>query len=114
MGLDFTRCNKFMFSFSFSDCILDYSTFFGTKLKKTSFKNCNLKDVDFSQVDLSAAVFENCDLHGACFSNSILEKTDFRTATNFAIDPEGNKIKKAKFSESNLAGLLVKYDLDIG
>jgi uncharacterized protein YjbI with pentapeptide repeats len=113
MGLDFTRCNKFMFSFSFMDCILDYSTFFGTKLKKTSFKKCTLKEVDFSEADLSAGVFENCDLHGTRFSSTVLEKTDFRTAANFAIDPDNNKIKKAKFAETNLAGLLVKYDLDI-
>jgi len=34
MGVDFTRCNRLMFSFYFEKCILDYSTFYGTKLKK--------------------------------------------------------------------------------
>jgi len=29
------------------------------------------------------------------------------------IDPELNRIKKAKFSQSGLAGLLEKYDLEI-
>ena len=38
LGVDFTRCSKFAFSFSFTDCHLDYSNFFGTKLKKTTFK----------------------------------------------------------------------------
>jgi hypothetical protein len=42
-----------------------------------------------------------------------LEKVDFRTAVNYAFDPNSNKIKKAKFSLMGLAGLLSKYDIDI-
>jgi uncharacterized protein YjbI with pentapeptide repeats len=102
-----------MFSFTFTDCHLDYSTFYGTKLKKTNFNNCTLLDVDFSQTDLSASVFNNCDLAATCFSNTNLEKADFRTARNFSIDPDGNKMKKAKFSSLNLEGLLTKHNLDI-
>lgn len=113
LGVDFTRCSKFAFSFSFTDCHLDYSNFFGTKLKKATFKNCTLKDVEFSEADLTASEFLECDLTLARFSNTNLEKTDFRTAVNFSIDPDGNKMKKAKFSVLNLAGLLSKYNLDI-
>jgi fluoroquinolone resistance protein len=112
-GVDFTRCSKFMFSFKFENCSLDYCTFFGTKLKKTNFIKCSLKEVDFSSADLSAAVFTNSDFLGAKFSNTILEKADFRNATNFSIDPEFNKLKKAKFSPLQLEGLLYKYQLDI-
>ena len=36
-GVDFTRCNRFMFSFTFKDSHIDYCTFFGTKLRKTNF-----------------------------------------------------------------------------
>lgn len=113
LGVDFTRCNKFLFSFSFHECLVDYCTFFGTKLKKTRFEDCSMKEVDFSEADLTASVFKNCDLAGARFSNTILEKADFRTAHNFSIDPDGNRVKKAKFSASNLAGLLHKHQLDI-
>ncbi|HEY0298714.1 MAG TPA: pentapeptide repeat-containing protein [Arachidicoccus sp.] len=113
LGLDFTKCNKFLFSFAFSDCHLDYCTFFGTKLKKTNFLNCSMKEVEFSESDLSLAVFKNCDLTGARFQNTNLEKADFRTAQNFAIDPDVNKIKRAKFSVMNLEGLLLRYNLDI-
>ncbi len=113
MGVDFTRCNKFMFTFQFIDCYLDYSTFFGTKIKKTSFSNCSLKEVDFSEADLSGAIFKECDLLGAKFSNTILEKADFRTAQNFSIDPDQNRLKKAKFAVQNLTGLLYKYNIDI-
>lgn len=113
LGVDFARCSKFAFSFSFTECHLDYSNFFGTKLRKTTFKNCTLKDVEFGEADLTASEFLGCDLSSAIFSNSILEKTDFRTAVNFAIDPDVNKMKKAKFSALNLVGLLYRHNLDI-
>ena len=113
LGIDFTRCNKLMFSFRFENCILDYCTFFGTKLKKTHFIKCSLKEVDFGETDLTSSLFTNTDLMGAQFSNTVLEKADFSSATNFAIDPESNKLKKAKFSALQLEGLLYKYQLDI-
>ena len=50
---------------------------------------------------------------GAKFENSILEKADLRTSRNYLIDPELNKIKKAKFSIHGIAGLLAKYDIEI-
>lgn len=113
LGVDFTRCNKFMFSFTFTDCVLDYCTFYGTKLKKTTFTNCSLKEADFTETDLSASVFDRCDLWNAKFSNTILEKTDFRTALNFTIEPEFNKMKRARFTHAGLEGLLTKYNLDV-
>jgi len=83
------------------------------KLKKLIFKNCNLTEVDFTEADLSAALFDHCDLAKALFENTILEKADFRTSYNYSIDPEMNKIKKARFSTPGIAGLLDKYDIDI-
>lgn len=113
LGIDFTQCNRLMFAFSFYGCTLDYSTFLGTRLRKTPFWECSLKEVDFSEADLTAADFRNADLSGARFSNTVLEKADFRTALNFGIDPDFNKLKKARFSAMNLSGLLYKYNLDI-
>lgn len=113
LGVDFSECNKFMFSFLFSDCQLDYSTFCGTKLMKTNFDKCSLKETDFSDVNLSSSKFIDCDLSGTVFSNTILDKVDFRTAKNYSIDPEFNQLKKAKFSSYNLEGLLFKHQLDV-
>ena len=113
MGIDFSRCNNFNFSASFENCPLDYCSFFRKKMKKTSFIDCSLKETDFTETDLSMAIFKNCDLLNACFMHSVLEKTDFRTAKNYVLDPEMNKIKKAKFSLAGIAGLLAKYDIDI-
>ena len=70
-------------------------------------------EVDFSETDLVGSVFKNCDLSGTIFENTHLEKADLRTAYNYHIDPESNKLKKAKFSLQGLPGLLDKYGLEI-
>ena len=63
--------------------------------------------------DLSLSVFSNCDLAGAMFENTNLENSDLSSSFNFSIDPENNRIKKAKFSTSGIKGLLDKYDIII-
>ena len=113
IGLDFEPCSAFLFAVSFKSCVLDYSSFFGKKLKNTRFVECSLKEVDFSTTDLSGALFGNCDLSMAVFKQCNLEKSDFRTAYNYAFDPEQNRMKKARFSVSGLAGLLGKYNIEI-
>jgi uncharacterized protein YjbI with pentapeptide repeats len=72
-----------------------------------------MHEVDFSNCDLSAALFQNCDLRSAVFDKTILEKADLRGAFNFSINPENNKIKKAKFSREGALGLLDKYNIEI-
>ena len=83
------------------------------KIKKTKFINCGLQEVDFTGADLTGGIFNTCDLAGATFDKTQLEKADLRTAYNYSINPELNKIKKAKFSLPGIAGLLDKYDIEI-
>lgn len=113
LGLRFDRCDSFGLSFSFDGCQLNHSAFSKTKIKKMHFRNSQLQGVDFSETDLSGAVFEYCDLLDAVFDFSVLEGTDFRTAYNYSIDPQTNKIKKAKFSMDGIKGLLDKFDIRI-
>ena len=113
VGIDFSRCNNFNFSVSFHDCPLDYCSFFQKKMKKTVFNNCSMKECDFTETDLTQAAFAGCDLQQAIFMRSVLEKADFRTAIHYTIDPDLNRIKKAKFSLAGIEGLLHKYELDI-
>jgi len=113
LGLSFESCNEFGFAVSFDNCILDHCSFYQAKLKKTSFKDAKIHQADFTETDLSNSVFDNCDLFRTTFENTILEKTDFLTAYNYSIDPELNRIKKAKFSMAGIAGLLDKYDIEI-
>jgi fluoroquinolone resistance protein len=113
LGLRFENCSPFLFAADFDNCILNLSSFYKLKLKKTRFNHCSLTEVDFTEADLSSALFTDCDLSGAIFDHTILEKADLRTAYHYTIDPEINRIKKARFSMNGIAGLLHKYDLDI-
>jgi fluoroquinolone resistance protein len=113
LGLRFDQCNDFGLVTGFSNCVLNYSSFYKLKLKKTIFSNSQLQQVDFTDCDLSLGVFERCDLKDAKFENTLLAQTDFRTAYNYSIDPATNRIRKARFSLSGLAGLLDKYDIEI-
>jgi uncharacterized protein YjbI with pentapeptide repeats len=74
---------------------------------------CRMHETDFTECDLTGATFEACDLLNATFVNTILEKADLRRSVHYSIDPEKNKIKKAKFSMPDVSGLLDKYDIHI-
>ncbi len=113
LGLRFDTCNPFALSFSFDGCQLGHSSFYKTKIQKTVFRNSQLAETDFAEADLSSAVFDNCNLKHATFDRTILVKADFRTASDYSIDPENNRIKKAKFSILGVSGLLDKYDIHI-
>lgn len=111
MGIDFSRCSDFLFAVEFEKCLLDFTIFTEKKLKKTRFMNCSLKEADFTAVDLSYAVFDECDLNLATFVQCNLEHADFRSAFNYAIDPDQNKLRKAKFCYPAVLGLLAKYNV---
>lgn len=113
LGVNFSECNDFLLALSFSNCLLNLSSFFQLKLPSTNFQNCSLHETDFIETDLSKAVFDNCDMYRAVFENSNLEKADFRSSYNFIIDPERNKLKRALFSTTGIAGLLQGYDIII-
>ncbi len=113
LGLHFDTCSKFGLSLGFENCNLNHCSFYQTKVKKTTFKNTQLREVDFTEADLTGSFFDGCDLSAAIFQKTILEKCDFRTSFNYVIDPENNKIKKAKFALTGIAGLLEKYGIEI-
>jgi uncharacterized protein YjbI with pentapeptide repeats len=113
LGMHFENCNDFLFSVFFENCQLNLSSFYKRNIRKNIFKNVNLHEVDFTETDAAGAVFENCDFNRAVFSNTILEKADFRSSFNYSIDPDLNKIKKAKFSKEGISGLLDKYNIEL-
>jgi len=113
LGLHFDHCNPFLLSFTFEDCQLNLASFYRLKLVKTLFRNSSLKEVDFTGTDLSSSTFDNCDFAEATFNGSILEKADLRSSYHYSIDPEINKIKKARFSLQGIRGLLDKYGIII-
>ncbi|MGI4804119.1 MAG: pentapeptide repeat-containing protein, partial [Janthinobacterium lividum] len=105
------KVRDFSFSVSFENCVLDYASFSRKKLRNTIFKKCKLQEANFMESDLTGSVFADCDLSRTLFSNTILNEVDFTSAYNFSIDPEKNKLKKAKFVVAGLQGLLEKYNL---
>jgi uncharacterized protein YjbI with pentapeptide repeats len=113
IGLRFDTCNQFALSINFDSCSLNDSSFYRIKLKKPVFRNCKLNNTDLTECDLSGSVFDKCDFSGAMFDRTIIENSDLRTSYNYIIDPENNRIKKARFSRQNIAGLLSKYEIQI-
>lgn len=113
IGLHFENCNDFGLSFTIENCSLNHVSFYKRKLKGTVFRNVQFRETDFTECDLTEALFDNCDFEGAIFDGTILEKADLRTSFNYSIDPEINRIKKAKFSLYQIAGLLNKYNIEI-
>lgn len=113
VALRFEDCNEFLFTVAFDDCELTLSSFYKRKLRNTIFKNSTLQEVDFTEADLTGSVFDHCDLAMATFENSILEKADFRTSFHYSINPELNRIKRARFSIAGIVGLLSKYDIEV-
>lgn len=113
LGLRFEVCNPILLSFHFSECQLNFSSFYGLNLKGTKFINCDLEQADLTETDFSNSVFKNCNLKETVFDRTLLNGADFQTAYNFSIDPENNNIRKATFSTSNISGLLAKYDIKV-
>lgn len=113
VGFKFADCSEYFMAVEFDGCNLHFASFYQTRIQKTIFKDCNLQEVDFSGADLTGASFENCELVRAIFDKTILEKADFRKAHHFVINPESNRIKKAKFSIMGVMGLLDKYDIEV-
>lgn len=113
LGLPFEQCHQLGLTISLENCTLNHSSFYKLNIKKTIFKHTQLQETDFTECDLTGSLFDDCDLKRAVFDSTILEKCDFRTSHNYSIDPEINRIKKAKFSLPEALGLLDKYDIDI-
>jgi uncharacterized protein YjbI with pentapeptide repeats len=82
-------------------------------MAKTVFDECLIKEAFFSETDLSGAVFNNCNMAGTSFNKVTLTGADFRTAFNYFMDPENNRIKNARFSILGVLGLLYKYGIRV-
>lgn len=76
---------------------ISYSSFFGKNLKKAQFVSCHALEVDFTECNLTQANFKDTELAGAKFSTTDLTQANFVGATNYYINPQINKVKKAKF-----------------
>jgi len=113
LGIHFEDASPFGLQISFENCNLESASFFGLKLSGTRFVQCKMSNTDFTNADIQGSDLSGSDLSDARFDNTNLEKADFRSAIGFQIDPDKNRLKKAKFNAQNALLLLEKYRLDI-
>jgi fluoroquinolone resistance protein len=104
-----TKTDRQLFSAAFDRCALDYSSFFGLRLKKLS--SCSALEVDFSEADLTGANCQRSDFAGAKFLHTNLSGANFVGARGYAIDLSANRAKKAKFSYPEAMSLLSAFDV---
>lgn len=114
LGVHFTECNKFGFAPSFEGCLIDQSVFQQNTWKKGRFVKNLIRSCDFMECGLREAVFDDTTFENTRFSQCDLSRADFRSAAGYAIDPQGNRISKARFSmpeaESFLTFLGIRLD----
>ncbi len=88
------------------NCLFKFNNFEDASLKKVNFGKSQIISSTFYQVNLSECNFMGCELTDTTFSECDLQKSDFRSASGFNIDVTSCKLKNAKFSFTNLDGLV--------
>ncbi len=99
--------------FSFKECILNDSTFFGLSISEIKMINCKAHDVDFQEADCSHADFSSTDFHNSLFNKTNLTEANFSDAVNYNINIYFNEIKHAKFTLPDVMNLLNSLDIEI-
>ncbi len=118
IGIDWTKADGMsdraaMASTTFTECVLDLSSFYGLNLRGTTMERCSAKEIDLTEADLRDAVCRGTDFAGARFHGTDLENADLSGALNYAIDPRVNKVKRARFTLPEAAALLRGLDVII-
>ena len=114
VGLEFFKCNtNFIFSMNAKDAFIQYCNFSDLDMRKTFFAGSKIYDSTFMNTVLIESDFSDTDLKGTQFQRCNLEKSNFRGASQYVIDPLVNKIKKAQFSIPDIVGLLHSFDIKI-
>lgn len=115
IGVNWTEANwndkGFLKQIDFTNCVINYSTFFGLKLTDMKLADCLAKEVDFVEADLSGASCVRTDFLNSRFHQTDLTRADFTEAINYSIAPNSNTLKETKFSLPEAMSLL--YGLDI-
>ena len=117
VGVNWTKADWPRFNsnapISFSECIINDSSFFNLSLSELVLEHCKAQDVDFRNCTLSKARFCYTDLTNSLFFKTNLREADFSEAENYDIDIFNNDIKTAKFSRIEAVRLLNCLDVDL-
>lgn len=95
------------------ECLMDYDTFVGLDLSHAVLAGSRLHEADFTDARLCGADLSNCDLQGSRFEHTDLTEADLTRATNYAIAPQRNVVKGARFSLPQALSLLYGLDIEI-
>jgi fluoroquinolone resistance protein len=95
----------------FERCAISHSTFIGLGLRRVEIVDCVARDADFAEADLTQANCAGTDFKDSRFLHTDLTEADFTGATNYAIAPNLNVLRKTRFSLPEAMSLL--YGLDI-
>jgi uncharacterized protein YjbI with pentapeptide repeats len=112
IGIDWTIARE-PFRADFSGCRLDNSVFYKLDLRMAKITECSLISADFESANLSKAKLNGCDMSGCKFINTNLSGADFRDAINYAVNPQANNIRSARFSLPEAITLLNYLDITI-
>lgn len=117
IGIDWTKVKwpfvKLACPVKFYQCDLSFSNFFEINLVDAVFEECKVHEVDFRGAELNGASLCYNDFYKSIFQHCNLSKSDFTGSTNYLINPEENKITKAKFSFPEVMDLLRHLDITI-
>jgi uncharacterized protein YjbI with pentapeptide repeats len=96
---------------AFRGCNVNHCTFQRLVVPKLELAECTAREVDFTGANLTKADFTRTDLLGSRFVETNLCGADFSHATNYAIDPKANRLKKAIFTLPEALSLLSAFDI---
>lgn len=117
VGVDWTKADWPRFNFtapiSFSECIINDSSFFNLNLSELVLEHCKAHDVDFRNGNFTKAKFIFTDFSNSLFMKTNLQEADFSEAENYDIDIFNNEIKAARFSRLEAVRLLNCLDIDL-
>ncbi len=110
LGIDWTQAATPL-TLSFQGSNISHSTFTRLSAQRMEMIECNAREVDFTGTNLTRANLAKTDFLGSRFVDTDLSYADFSNATNYAIDPRVNRLKKTVFSLPEAVSLLTAFDI---
>ena len=113
VGVNFGKCDPQFLKMKFKECLITTANFSDLNLKNTPFLDCVIRETHFTNSNLSGADFAGSNLEGSMFHNTDLRKANFQGAINYSINPQTNKLQKAKFLKPEVMSLLNYFEIII-
>ncbi|WP_147818670.1 pentapeptide repeat-containing protein [Salidesulfovibrio onnuriiensis] len=110
LGLNWSGTGGFL-SAAYTGCLMENNLFADMNLSRFRFTSCLLANSAFSNTKLRQAVFDDCDLAQCQFHQTDLTEADFRTARNYYMNAETNRLRKTRFSLPEAVSLLANLNI---